>query len=136
MNEQEQTVASPWEGVEVIHSYSRAEAIEDGVLVDLTGWAWEAGFRIPVAVTRGVWEILKPSKELEAEGEDEVGRAWDMFTILLHTIRSSSKTDMVEFSPLFTRTLGHKPESVAMIAKCGPGDSGEPVITIMLPGED
>jgi hypothetical protein len=40
----------------VIHAYSRAEALEDGVLVDVTSTAREAGFRIPVALTRAVWE--------------------------------------------------------------------------------
>jgi len=102
----------------------------------LTGWAWEAGFRIPLAVTRSVWEILKPSIEPQAEGEDEAGRAWDMFTILRHTIQGTGRTDVVEFSPRFTMMPGHKLEPVAMLAKCGPGDQGEPVITIMLPGED
>jgi hypothetical protein len=40
----------------VIHAYSRANAIEDGVLIDVSSVAKEAGFKIPVAVTSGVWE--------------------------------------------------------------------------------
>ena len=39
----------------VIFSYTRAQAIADGVLIDATELAKEAGFRIPVAVTAGVW---------------------------------------------------------------------------------
>ena len=31
---------------------------------------------------------------------------------------------------------GRPPEPVDLISVCGPGDIGEPVITIMLPGED
>ena len=31
------------------------EALEDGVLVDVTKTAKEAGFRIPVAITRATW---------------------------------------------------------------------------------
>lgn len=54
------------EGFEVIHAYTRAQAIEDGVLVDLSDLAREAGFRFPVAVTLGVWAVLNPTKELEA----------------------------------------------------------------------
>ena len=60
-----------WDDADVISVYTRAQALEDGVLVDLTGWAQQAWFKIPVAVTRGVWDVLKPSTELEAEGEDE-----------------------------------------------------------------
>src|SRR4051794_4558851 len=36
---------------EVIFAYTRADALADGVLIDVTDTAKEAGFRIPVAVT-------------------------------------------------------------------------------------
>ena len=38
-----------------ISTYTRAQAIEDGILVDVSDTACEAGFTIPVAVTRTVW---------------------------------------------------------------------------------
>ena len=136
MNEQEQTVVNPWADAEVISVYTRAQGLEDGVLVDVTDWAREAGFKIPFAVTRGVWGVLNPSKELEAEGEDVVGRAWDMFTILLHAIRGASGGDEVYFAPLFTQEPGKQAVPVEMWSKCGPGDQAEPVITVMLRGED
>ena len=41
---------------EVIFTYTRAQAIEDGVLVDVTKEAKEYGFRFPVAVTNRLWE--------------------------------------------------------------------------------
>src|ERR1019366_6309710 len=40
---------------EVISSYSRAQAIEDGVFVDVSATAKEAGIKFPVAMTRTVW---------------------------------------------------------------------------------
>ncbi|BBL79292.1 hypothetical protein RxyAA322_11460 [Rubrobacter xylanophilus] len=40
---------------EPIHTYTRAEALADGVLVDVTETAREAGFRVLVALTRGIW---------------------------------------------------------------------------------
>ncbi|UPT75364.1 MAG: hypothetical protein M0D55_06660 [Elusimicrobiota bacterium] len=124
------------EGFVVIHAYTRAQAIEDGVLVDLSDLAREAGYRFPVAVTRGVLGVLNPTKELEAEGQDMAGRAWDMLAILRYGIRSASRTDEVRFAPLFLREPGQKVEPVEMWAKCGPGDDAEPVITVMLKGED
>ncbi len=125
-----------WEGVEIIHAYTRAQALEDGVLVDLTDLAREAGFRLPVAVTQGVWAVLNPTKELEEAGQDMTGRAWDMLTILRHSIRGASATDEIRFAPLFMREPGEKVEPVEMWAKCGPGDDAEPVVTVMLKGED
>jgi len=132
-----ENITTGWEDAEIIHAYSRQDALQDGVLVDVSKWSREAGFRFPVAVTRGVWGVLEPSRELEAEGQDLAGRAWDLLTILRHAIRCASRTDEVRFAPLFVLKPGRRAEPVAMWAKCGPGDDGEPVITAMLfPDED
>ena len=144
-----------------ISSYSRAQAIEDGVLVDVSALAREAGIRFPVAVTAGVFAILapwagsasgdierpQPGEPLYGAGQDFTGRAWDMLTILKLEIRRGQRRDRVDFAPLFVResrrcsakTLRADPyitEPVAMYAICGPGDDTAPVVTIMLPEED
>mgnify|MGYP000128521510 CR=1 FL=1 len=41
---------------EVISTYSRAQALEDGVLIDAGHMAKEAGFRWPVAITAAAWD--------------------------------------------------------------------------------
>lgn len=41
---------------EPIFNHSRAQAIEDGVLVDVCTTAVEAGLKYAVAVTRAVWD--------------------------------------------------------------------------------
>ena len=38
---------------------SRAQAIEDGVLVDVSDIAKEAGFRYPVALTSALWADIE-----------------------------------------------------------------------------
>jgi type I site-specific restriction endonuclease len=47
---------------EVIFYYTRAQAIKDGVLVDVSKLASEAGFKYPVAVTQGVRDSSLPSE--------------------------------------------------------------------------
>lgn len=122
---------------EVIHAYSRADALADGVLVDISEWSREAGFKFPVAVTSEVWAVLEPSSELKAEGQDTAGRAWDLLTILRHEIRRSTRTDKVHFAPLFVLKPAQKAAPVKLWAKCGPGDDGEtPTITVMIEGQD
>jgi hypothetical protein len=46
----------------LISSYARSEseALADGVLVDVTETAREAGFVIPVALTRAAWDRAWP----------------------------------------------------------------------------
>ena len=43
---------------EVIFSYTRAQAIADRVLIDVTPTALKAGFRFPVAVTAALMAAL------------------------------------------------------------------------------
>lgn len=45
-----------FEKADYIHRYSRADALRDGVLIDVSAVAREAGIRYPVALTRAVWE--------------------------------------------------------------------------------
>jgi len=64
---------------EPISVYSRQQAIEDGVLVDVsdTKEAKEAGFKIPVCLTIGVYELVKAPEGLEGL-QDFTGRLWDV----------------------------------------------------------
>jgi hypothetical protein len=50
-----QTERGSWDDAEVIYAYTRAQAIEDGVLIDVSSVASEAGIKFPVAMTRTVW---------------------------------------------------------------------------------
>ena len=121
---------------EVIDQYTRAQAIEDGVLVDVTNVAKDAGFVFPVAVTSRVFhEIIVPPEEA-ASFQDDVGRLWDMLSILkLEVKRSKPGQSRIDFFFL----VQNKPEKLKrqyLKAICGPGDNAEPVITVMLPEED
>jgi hypothetical protein len=130
-----------------IHTYSRAQAISDGVLVDVTDTAREAGFRFPVAMTSAAWadtvgwsdddERRKP----EGTGQDEAGRLWDVLWMAKHYVaaanRAGRNTDRVAVQLLRVPREGRgvRPRKAALILRVGPGDAGEPVITITLPDE-
>jgi hypothetical protein len=126
---------------EPIYSYSRQQAIEDGVLVDLmqpetVGAVREAGFKFPVAMTAGAFAatVVEIDKELP-QGQDLQGRLWDVLWLLKLAIRSTRQsTDRVSFR--VSVWDGKRRNEVKLWSVCGPGDNAEPVITIMLEGED
>ncbi len=121
----------------VISAYSRKQAIEDGVLVDVTPMAKEAGFNIPVAITSAVEGIVEPSEELKKQGQSREGRLWDIFMILRYEIKKAPKgTDTVYFDPLFIMKPGGAAVPEKLWAKMGPGDDAQPVLTVMKLGED
>lgn len=122
---------------EVIFSYSRAEALADGVLIDVSGIAHEAGFTLPVAVTDNLYHsYIMPSLDLVKEGQSPSGRLWDTLSVLRYAIKASPSTDRLSFTVLFAQAPKAEPVPVELLAVCGPGDSGEPVITIMTPSDE
>jgi hypothetical protein len=70
-----------FEGADLIHRYTRADAIRDGVLIDVSAVAREAGIRYPVALTRAAWErcvAVPPGVRCQ----DEAGRLWNVLFLL------------------------------------------------------
>ncbi len=118
--------------MEVIYSYTREQALEDGVLVDVTELAQEAGFRIPVAVTRALWDgYVVPNARQRNAGQSTTGRLWDVLFMLLWEIQAGAQhTSSILFRGIFDK------KEVELKALCHPGDNMEPVITIMFPCED
>lgn len=128
---------------DVVSSYTRADALSDGVLIDASEMAQEAGFRWPVALTVGAWAecVVWHARDSEAQVyQDKVGRLWDVLFMAAQAARQPTHHDEQQLHFELTRVPrdGHSSEPVLMTLKLviGPGDSGEPVITIMLPGED
>ena len=134
---QEQTDKGFWDDAEVISRYTRAQALEDGVLVDVSEVAREAGIKFPVAVTRAVWANYVEVPE-GVVAQDESGRLWDILWMLRCQIRRS-QGDTLHFQ-LYVRNHNRerltRQDLVTLKAVCGPGDDAEPVITVMLPNED
>ena len=137
----------------VIFAYTRAQAIADGVLVDLsqTREVKEAGFRYPLAMTCAAYEAcISAGGEWVAEeegpgeilqlpcGQSSEGRLWDVLTMMRHAIRSAHliNSERVSFSVLVDVNGDGKHRTVRLWSLVGPGDTRAPVITIMLEGED
>lgn len=124
---------------DLIFSYSRAQAIRDGVLVDVSPHAKEAGFRISVAMTAAAWFDCVEWPESECAAQDESGRLWDVVFMAAVAARRAARRgegDRVTFELKVVPRGGEVPELVTLVLHVGPGDQGEPVATLMLPGED
>ena len=126
----------------VISVYTRAQGIEDGILVDVSDTAREAGFRIAVAVTRTVWDRLVALPEGYRGFQDERGRLWDVLWMARHYALRASDSDRVRMCVLVRdirkdlRDSNRAPRRHFPIVAIGAGDAGEPVITVMFPEDD
>lgn len=118
----------------LISSYSRAQAIADGLLIDVTDTAKEAGIRYPTAVTSAVWKTHVDIPK-GPEGRTDNDGLWN----ILLALRTSPKEGATNDTLLFTAMINnywYLSDPVQLKAVCSMGDSAEPVITIMFPGED
>lgn len=128
----------------LISSYSRAQAIADGALIDVTETAFEAGFQWPVAISRRAWEdCVDWSAEDSARQipQDVDGRLWDVLWMAWVKVRCSLQARVGEPLLYGLRRVprggrGRLARLVTLKLLSGPGDHGEPVFTIVLPDED
>jgi len=126
----------------VISAYTRAQAIDDGILVDVSETAREAGFRIPVAVTRTVWDRLVALPDGYRGFQDEGGRLWDVLWMARYYALRASGSDRVRMCVLVRdirkdlRDSSRPPCRHFPIVAIGDGDDGGPVVTVMFPEDD
>ena len=122
---------------DVVYSYTRAQAVADGVQVEVTKTAQEAGIRFPVFLTRTVYDayVTVPPN---VSGQDEAGRLWDIVWMTRFGIlRARPGVDRVPVA-LYVRNDNRAAKLVKLIAQCGPLDIDDPApaITVMMPDED
>jgi hypothetical protein len=149
----------------VIYSYSRSQAIADGELVDISQFpnshgqpiVQEAGFKYHMAMTRAAWaetieagghwepwpDGYKPSdggtgsQLVLPSGQSISGRLWDVLWMLRCAIgRMPRNEDRTTFTVMVDTKGDGCHNTVRLWCLVGPGDTPEPVMTIMLQGED
>src|SRR5438552_8573630 len=115
----------------VIYGYSRAQAVADGVQVEVTKTAQEAGITFPVFLTRTVFDsfvAVPPGVTCQ----DEAGRLWDIVWMLRFAIRRSRAGAVAGAActripvALYVRNDNRRPRLVKLIATCGPLDIHDP----------
>lgn len=127
---------------EVISVYTRAQALADGVLIDAGQMSREAGFRWPVAITAGAWADCVAWDDADSERQtyqDQSGRLWDVLFMAAYAARENANAGselLFELYRVSRDGRATEPELTKLKLVVGPGDDGEPVMTILMPNED
>jgi len=137
----------------IISAYTRAQALEDGLQIDVSETAAEAGVKWPTYLTAGVWArcVEVPTG---VSGQDERGRLWDVLWMMSTAARCRRQVARVDDDPTEIRFSvavrndnldSHPynrggPRIVQLKACAGPRlltlDDADPCILVMLPEED
>ena len=122
---------------DTVYSYSRADALSDGVLVDLNKYisVKESPFKFPMACTDTVYNIIERAVENKEYSNDYEGVVWDIMFMAIHGKVQTINESTILFEVLITGT--DQPDDLYTFkCQCHAGDNLEPVLTIMLPTED
>jgi hypothetical protein len=121
----------------VIYTYTRAQAVADGMQVEVSKTAQEAGIRFPVFLTRTVYDayVTVPPG---VTGQDEPGRLWDILWITRMAIKIAPPFAVRVPVVLYVRNDNRASRPVRLLAVCSATDidDARPAITIMMPDED
>ena len=84
------------------------------------------------------WDEDTEARKPSPTGQDETGRLWDVLTMTRHAIRATHRTRRGVVQVLRVPPTGRtvRPQLATLHLVAGPGDHGEPVLTLMLPWED
>jgi hypothetical protein len=122
---------------EFVYRYTRAQAIADGLQIEATQLAAEAGIRFPVFITRRAFDAFV-TVPLNVTGQDETGRLWDILWMLRFALAKAKPGQTRLPFGFFVRNDNRCPRRVNLLATCGPLDVDDPrpAITIMMLDED
>jgi hypothetical protein len=127
----------PFAGAEVLYAYTRKDALNDGVQIDVSEVAREAGLKFPVYLTRAVWEnyVRVPDG---VRCQDEQGRLWDIVWLLRCAARRTSGPQMRFQLHVRNDNRDRTPPLVTLKAVCGPRDIDDPApaITVLMLDEN
>jgi hypothetical protein len=144
---------------QLVYTYTRSQAIADGLQIEVTKTAAEAGICFPVFITRGVYDqyVAVPAgvtgqddhvprsglktwgNHIVAGSGSPAGRLWDIVWMLRFAIIRSKPGDSRMIFALYVRNSdSHPARLVKLIATAGAVDIDDPrpAITVMLPEED
>ena len=122
---------------EVISSYTRAQAIKDGVLVDLSAKVpalCREHYKWPIACTAAVWSIIESAVSNKRHCNDLEGVIHDILWMSRKCAWYFPDDTTANFRVTITGAGRQRLFTFKMV--CGPGDTSEPVLTLMLEGED
>jgi len=113
--------------------YTREQAIEDGVFVDVTKTATEVGYQVGVALTSNAYNRYVAVPKNYRGDQDERGRLWDILALGGIAARNAFGSNFTTFDAAVKNLQTGQHEIVEFWVVIESNKDGSPGINIMLP---
>lgn len=134
-SKQEGTAADSTAGPGVPTIKDRQEAIQSGILIDVTPTARELGLTFPVTITKPLWDIgIVTNQSLSRE--EQSGRLRDvLMAFRLRLASLATISPLIDFPALLAMPPSTVPQPVPLFAIIQPDAGNQANVTLLLPNE-
>jgi hypothetical protein len=113
----------------------RQEAIQSGILIDVTPTARELGLTFPVTITKPLWDIGIVTNQSLSQ-EEQSGRLRDvLMAFRLRLASLATISPLIDFPALLTMPPSTVPQPVPLFAIIQPDAGNQANVTLLLPNE-
>lgn len=134
-SEQEGTAVDSTTGPGAPTIRDRQEAIQSGILIDVTPTAKEVGLTFSVTITRPLWDIgIVTNQSLSRE--EQSGRLRDvLMAFRLRLASLATISPLIDFPALLAMPPSTVPQPVPLFAIIQPDSGNQASVTLLLPNE-
>jgi len=113
----------------------RQEAIQSGILIDVTPTAKELGLTFPVTITKPLWDIGIVTNHSLSQ-EEQTGRLRDiLMAFRLRLASLATVSPLIDFPALLAMPPSTVPQPVPLFAIIQPDSGNQANVTLLLPNE-
>jgi hypothetical protein len=116
-------------------SENRQQAIQAGILIDVTADAQKLGLTFPVTITKPLWEVgIAPLSTMSEE--DKSARVRDvLMAFRLRLAGQTTLSPLIDFPAILAMPPGAVPQPVPLFALIQPDEENRAMATLLLPNE-
>jgi hypothetical protein len=116
-------------------SENRQQAIQAGILIDVTADAKKLGLTFPVTITKPLWEVgIAPLATMSEE--DKSARVRDvLMAFRLRLAGQTTLSPLIDFPAMLAMPPGAVPQPVPLFALIQPDEENRAMATLLLPNE-
>ncbi|OQW63055.1 MAG: hypothetical protein BVN29_17870 [Nitrospira sp. ST-bin5] len=134
-SKQDSTAADSTAGPGVPAIRDRQEAIQSGILIDVTPTAKELGLTFPVTITKPLWDIGIVTNQSLSQ-EEQTGRLRDvLMAFRLRLASLATISPLIDFPALLAMPPSTVPQPVPLFAIIQPDSGNQANVTLLLPNE-
>lgn len=111
------------------------QALETGVLIDVTPAAQQLGLSFPVTVTRPLWEMGISPTNTTTEAEQSARLRDVLMALRLRLTGQPTLSPLIDFPALLALPPNSVPQAIPLFALIQPDEQNRATVTLLLPNE-